>query len=450
MTGFLLGCALLAGLTQTRADDPPPSDDPRHPACVAARINELTVSGVEGFSPVTDYCSETELPSAVATTLTRLGALHEQAARFLGVTPAELLPTGISVRLRVLPLGPDSSFVANTVVVLGIWPDFGNPTAPDDGLNGSLYLHELGHLILASKPAFLQRLLEGMLLDLSGTVLFMETFSDFLAWAESGVVIDPDPHFVFPQLAKPEMFEKCFRVRNVTEGSSYDWPEQMFDMDFLSRRLNLCCDGMEKFGASNEITAPMCRSVRKNFPVANLPKLEIKKKLDPAHVIANRSRFDPHLIGLPTSSFWLELSRKLNRPPLELIKTSLRSWEGGETRGRKEFDCAFRAFDSAATRVKVRAPSYSKLLLGLAPALNDADRKIYKGLWKKHGMSKAAAISIGESAEWARKAAGPLLIQRMKADADPVLNPRNTCYPKFGSRLPIDPACQLVCHPGRN
>ncbi len=279
------------------------------------------------------------------------------AAELFDLTVDELFVDPISVSFLETTLGGLGSYAGSRSISMGVYPQSGYV------FNKGIYAHELGHVLSANQNPKLPASFS----DLDNSVLFTEMFADLLAYSLFEKIIIP-----------VEGEESCIdRTRYITNGQSYNLPQEYFLDSFGMARVAKCCASKSMNNAHSNLKG-LCEEINRmgEFTV------ELTTPFEP--LVIDLSRVDSHQIGMPLLSFLKELSVKTKMEVRDVFRLGFNK----STPSSQEFLCNVSREEEFIESKIVNYHTVRSFLQDLKAGLSFEDQLVFDLLFNKHAIEK--------------------------------------------------------------
>ncbi len=403
------------------------------PSAVAQRIENIECKsiGILSFSyaqlgwvsvssapALTDYCKNPELASnEIKLVFSQIKAAHEKVATFWRMPIKKILGEGFHVRLVENHLGPYISRYQeySNLLELGIFPE------SSAQISAGVYVHELGHYLNLAKTSTVVPESERFL---TKSYVFNEMLSDMMARFTNRVLIEADPQL-----------PACLtNMREISTEQTFFGPTGEFDRYRAIRQDIACCQSsLAEFFDSKKFVN-FCSAFKKLTERMSFPHFD-----ESPLISANVWNLDHHLIGVPTQSFFKDLSQETGTAESDFLFFITRLDRARSN--HRQYRCFLPSFKTEDA-YQVSIPSVANLIKQYRNQLSPKVTPAFDQLWIKHGMD--VFVKISDEAE---------LIQLKDSVwnkwlyADSVYPPlvRSGCYNLSRQSPEFKPECIMEC-----
>jgi hypothetical protein len=281
------------------------------------------------------------------------------------------------------------------------------------------YSHEVGHVLSTSET---NQRLPRALTSLGSTWLARESMSDLLAIDMNGAVFSDS-----------EILPLCLsRTRVISRDGSYDLPEKFFTHRWGTESLLRCCSELKATLPAGSPWTRTCDELARLLPPPSSQGSEQSKPFDPEALKSDRTKFDPHQLGIPLNSFIEDLGASTGRPSRSLWIKAFQKASEPKTR-YPEIRCELQGFPP----LLLHEPSMTNVFEAYRSQFRE--KPVFDSLWARHGMDKAVQLARQDELERLHHmVALPHFYRALKARLVTNLEPPRCRLSDLGSAPEID------------
>jgi len=287
--------------------------------------------------------------------LVQINSIHQNVAKLFRLDTKSLFNVPYHVSVREMIFGPFISTGGKSGISMGIYPK------DDYQMDLSVYVHEFGHFLTASKNINLPTILK----HIGHSSMLNEAFSDLLALTVTGNLITPSK--------TPNCLD---RLRYISTSQTYDYPQGYFE-DFSEARIRTCCNSLMKNPREEKVTN-FCELSQDYFS----SDFTLGQHFNP---IPNLD-IDTHQIGIPLLSFFRNFKEKANIQWKNVFDKIVFP----EVEADHElYLCTLKDGDQYPIKVQTIGTILEQFKASLSPT----EKNLYRLLYKKHALFKGIQYS---------------------------------------------------------